>query len=656
MFVLLPLLSFGLLIAVFRKREFDWRRVVLFATVPWAFFLVLATECLSVLHCVTRMGVSLAWSLFSIAIATWLLKVGRNPTDRHELTEHPTTTAALETADRLAIYFIILIAALIGLTAVLSAPNTWDSMEYHMPRVVEWITNRGVQLYPTIDHQQLSMPPMAEYTILHFDLLYGGDRLANLVQWFAYLGCILGVTLIVEELGGDHRAQIFSAVLAATLPTAILGASGTKNDQMLAYWITLSVYFLVRWSVCQDWPETLALGATFSLAAFTKGTAYTFLPALVVACMLMWDKSAIRQFALRLLIFALLLFALSTPLWVRSYQFSGSILGPPYFPGAGSEEIRMIRNARVTPALVIANVARNIALDVGVPSEHINAFSTRVFSGLIRAVGADPNDHGQIVVGQSGKFHPFAVEVFSLLETQSSDPIHTVLFFVAGAVYLANFMKMKRSTGWLGVAIIGAFFLYAALVRWSPWNARYQLPLFVLAAAFIGLVLPRSLPRAVIIGISFLLLLLALPFALRNETRPLLTRSAKDSIVTMPRDETYFLDQHRRYASSFIAAAASVSTEKCRSIALDADLMHFDYPMFALLSKDKTPRRLTYASVHNATERYRSATAPQPCVVICLECAQAKEKWQEYRDSEPNPSVFGNIVVFRYPRGFAQKP
>jgi 4-amino-4-deoxy-L-arabinose transferase-like glycosyltransferase len=656
MLVLLPLLSFGLLVAVFRRREFDWRRWVVFATVPWAFFLVVATECLSALHCVTRMGVSLAWLLFSVAVATFLLKVAGNPSYRHEVTESSATAAALERVDRLAIYFTVLIAALIGLTAVLSAPNTWDSMEYHMPRVVEWITNRGVQLYPTIDHQQLSMPPMAEYTILNLDLLYGGDRLANLVQWFAYLGCILGVTLIVEEQGGDRRAQIFSAVLAATLPTAILGASGTKNDQMLAYWITLSVYFLMRWMVCQDWPQTLALGATLSLAAFTKGTAYTFLPALVVACMLTWDKTAVRRFAVRLPIFALLLLALSTPLWVRSYQFSGSIFGPPYFPGAGSEEIRMIRNARVTPTLVVANVARNIALDVGVPSERINAFSTRVFSSLIRAVGAEPNDHGQIVAGQSGQFHPFAVEAFSLLETQSSNPIHTVLFFIAGAIYLANYKKMRRRTGWLGVGIVGAFFLYAALVRWSPWNARYQLPLFVLAAAFIALVLPRALPRAAILGISYLLLLLALPYALRNETRPLLTRSAKDSIVTMPRDETYFLDQHRSYATSFIAAADDVSTKECRSIALDANLMHFDYPMFALLSRDKTPRRLTYASVHNATERYRSTTAPQPCVVICLACAQAIEKWQEYRDSEPNPSVFGNIVVFRYPRGLAEKP
>jgi hypothetical protein len=498
------------------------------------------------------------------------------------------------------------------------------------------------------------MPPLAEYTILHLDLLYGGDRLANFVQWFSYIGCILGVTLIVEEMGGDRRAQVFSAVFAATIPIAILGASGTKNDQVLAYWITTSVYLLARWRVCQDWLHTLALGATLSLAAFTKGTAYTFLPLLVVACMPMWGMAATRRFIARLPVFVLFLLIVNGPLWVRSYRFSGSIFGPRYFPGAGSEEARLIRNPHITPANVAANVLRNISLDVGVPSTQINKFSTHVFSSLIRAIGVDPSDPSQIVVAKSGRLYPFTVWVDTLMETESSNPMETVIFVVAGTLYLANFRKMKHATGWLGVGIIGAFILYSAVVRWSPWNARYQLPLFVLASAFVALVLPRVLPRAVIVGISLLLLLFALPFALRNSTRPLVTKERKNSILMMPRDETYFLDQHRDYAGSFIAAASAIRKEDCHSIGLDSNLLHLDYPILALLSADNTQRRLSYVAVHNETERYKSAAAP-PCIVVCLECAHAKEKWRDYSDSEPKPSVYGNVVVFRYPNGFAEK-
>jgi 4-amino-4-deoxy-L-arabinose transferase-like glycosyltransferase len=654
MLALMPLLSFGLLIEVFRKKGFEWRRQILLATIPWALFLVLATESLSVFHFLTKTGVSLAWLALILATLGWLFKSAKGAIALPGGAAPSSTGNALEKSDRLALYFVVLIAGLIGLTALLAAPNTWDSMEYHMPRVVEWMVNRGVQFYPTIDHQQLTMPPMAEYTILNLDLLYGGDRLANLVQWFSYAGCILGVSLIVEELGGDRRTQIFSAVLAATAPTAILGASGTKNDQVLAYWITTSVYLLLRWKVCQDWIQTLALGSALSLAAFTKGTAYTFIPLLVVACMVTWDRVAIRRFFFRLPIFALLLLIVSGPLWVRSYEFSGSIFGPRYFPGAGSEEARLIRNPHITPAIVAANVLRNISLDVGVPNERINAFSTRVFSRLIRAFGVDPSDPTQIVVTKSGRLYPFAVWVDTLMETESSTPVQTALFLVAGMVYLVNFKKMKHATGWLGVGIVGAFIFYSAVVRWSPWNARYQLPLFVLAAAFIALVLSRILPRAVIVGISYLVLILALPFALRNSTRPLLTKAGKDSILIMPRDETYFLDQHRSYAASFVAAASAVKAEGCHSIGLDSNLLHLDYPMLALLSGDKVQRRLSYVSVNNGTERYQ-LSAEQPCVVVCLECARAAEKWQEYGDSEPGPSVYGGVVVFRYPKGFTER-
>ena len=654
MLVSLPLLSFGLLIWIFRQKGLDWRRQILFATIPWAFFLVLATECLSAVHFLTKTGVSLVWLVFLIATLIWLVKLMKNPMATQDGSEPSATRLQLEKADWVAVCFIAFIAALIGLTALFAAPNTWDSMEYHMPRVVEWMVNRGVQFYPTIDHQQLTMPPLAEYTILHLDLLYGGDRLANFVQWFSYIGCILGVSLIVEELGGERRAQIFSAVLTATLPIAILGASGTKNDQVLAYWITTSVYLLVRWRVRQDWLHTLALGAALSLAAFTKGTAYTFLPLLVVACMPMWDIRATRRFVARLPVFALFLLIVSGPLWIRSYQFSGSIFGPRYFPGAGSEEARLIRNPHITPATVAANVVRNISLDVGVPNARINKFSTQVFSSMIRAIGEDPSEPSQIVVAKSGRLYPFMVWVDTLMETESSNPLQTALFFVAVTLYLVKFKKMKRATGWLGVGIIGAFILYSALVRWSPWNARYQLPLFVLASAFVALVLPRVLPRAVILGISFLFLLLALPFALRNSTRPLVTKEGKNSILFMPREESYFLDQHRSYAGSFIAAASAVRGEDCHSIGLDSNLLHLDYPMLALLTADKTQRQLSYVAVHNGTERYKSAMEP-PCIVVCLECVHATEKWRDYSESEPKPSVYGDIVVFRFPNGFIER-
>jgi hypothetical protein len=44
---------------------------------------------------------------------------------------------------------LLLIVALTGVTAFVSPSNNWDSMTYHMSRVVHWIQDRNVSFYPT---------------------------------------------------------------------------------------------------------------------------------------------------------------------------------------------------------------------------------------------------------------------------------------------------------------------------------------------------------------------------------------------------------------------------------------------------------------------------------------------------------------------------
>jgi 4-amino-4-deoxy-L-arabinose transferase-like glycosyltransferase len=651
MLVLLPLVSFGLLVESFRRRQLDWRRSLLYASIPWALFTALITEGLSAVHWLTRAGLAVSWLVFALASVAWLLSAGRtsqratgpfNPSDL--------SVSRFDLADRLALGFIILLTAFIGLTAIVSAPNTWDAMEYHLPRVVEWISNRGVQLYPTIDRGQLSMPPLAEYIVLHLDLLYGSDRLVNLVQWFAYVGCILCVSLIVEELGGSHRAQILGAALTAALPTAVLGASGTKNDQVLAYWIALAVYFLLRWRTRQDWAHTLALGSTLSLAVFTKGTAYAYLPCLVIACALTWKREAIRRFVLRLPVFALLCVVVSGPLWVRNHTFSGSILGVPYFDGSGSIQGRMFANAHITPARTLASVARYLALNVSTPSSHLNDLLTRIFSRFMLALGVNPSDPGQIFCSQNGNCIPFSVHFEPKYEYYSGNQLQLFLFLLAGVLYLVNFRKMRPAAGWFALGLVGSFTMYSAMLRWSPWSARYQLPLFVVAGAFIAVVLSQTLPRRALATVLFIPLMIALPLALMNEARPLLKLHPRGlGILAMQRDQTYFLDRHQDKTDSFIAASKATASLRCRSIGLDAKLLHFDYPVLALISEDKQPRTFSYVAVDNSTEKFRSAQVPPPCAIVCLGCAHVAQKWELYQGQGFQGDIFGDVVVFHEP-------
>ena len=90
------------------------------------------------------------------------------------------------------------------------------------------------------------MTPGTEYDILQFQLLSGGDGLANMIEWFSFIGSIIGVSLIARELGAGRKGQFFSAAFCATIPMAILQASNTENHLSTAFGLICFVYFALR--------------------------------------------------------------------------------------------------------------------------------------------------------------------------------------------------------------------------------------------------------------------------------------------------------------------------------------------------------------------------------------------------------------------------
>ena len=202
------------------------------------------TEALSLFQALTVAGLAGAWALAGLAAAGYLWR-GAAPVQ----SLHALFRGALSKLDRLEIALlsgILFLLAGIGVTALVSPPNTTDAMVYHLPRIVHWLDHRSVAFYATHELRQLQMPPWAEYAMLQFHGLSGGDRFDNLVQWFSLAGSAIGVSLIAGLLGAGVRGQVLAAVLCATIPQAILEASGAKNDCVLAFWMVALVYYLLR--------------------------------------------------------------------------------------------------------------------------------------------------------------------------------------------------------------------------------------------------------------------------------------------------------------------------------------------------------------------------------------------------------------------------
>src|SRR6266542_2522369 len=202
MLALLPALTFTLAAWLSSRRLADWRVAFLYAALAVGVLLVTLTEGLSVIQALTAPALTAAWLGATLVFGVMILRMPH---------ARPRWRSWLG-------------------TAIVSAPNTVDSMAYHLARVAHWAQDQTVAPYPTNIRRQLALAPGAEFAILHLQLLSGSDRFASLPQWASMVGALVGVSAIAAQLGAPRPAQIFAALVCASLPIGILQSTSTQND------------------------------------------------------------------------------------------------------------------------------------------------------------------------------------------------------------------------------------------------------------------------------------------------------------------------------------------------------------------------------------------------------------------------------------------
>jgi hypothetical protein len=147
--------------------------------VIWGTLVALSTEVMGFFHAIDRQSMVVFWV---VVLAVNLGLILRNRRAIWRKFQKPQVDGALAWG---MLGVIVIYLGITFLVAIIAPPNTNDSMQYHMSRVMHWIVNRSVDFFPTPSDRQLWMPPFAEYAILHFQVLAGNDRFANMVQWMS---------------------------------------------------------------------------------------------------------------------------------------------------------------------------------------------------------------------------------------------------------------------------------------------------------------------------------------------------------------------------------------------------------------------------------------------------------------------------------------
>jgi len=594
--LLLVLTPLVLLALSFRKRGAGARESLLLGALAWGVALTLLTEALSALSLLTRGGVAAGWVLVSGAAYLALRRApGTSGWSRIALPR-------LRGADALLAGGTAALLLLVGVVAVAAPPNTWDSLTYHMGRVVHWAQNGSVAPYPTHVQRQLFLNPWAEFALLHLYLLGGGDRLANLVQWGALAGCVAGVTLLARRLGAGRRGQLAAAAFCASAPMALMQASGTKNDLVVAFWLVCLADGVLRGR--QGTGPALAVGAALGLAMLTKGTGYVYaFPFLV-----WWSVARLRAEHARALLplgaAALLALTLNAGYYARNLEVYGRPLGPgaPEFP---------LANETFTPSALASNVVRNVMIHLGTPVGPVDLFLQRVTIHAHRAVGAPFDDPRTTWPGTR-----FFVQGPSFQEDTAGNPLHVVVIVLSLGVLLARGELRRGPALPYFAALVAAFLLFCLYLKWQIWHSRLHVGLFVLAAPAVGVALARGIGARAAGAAGLLLLLAGLPWAVRNAGRPLLGSA---SVLRVPRDEQYTAADPER-GRDLRAAARFLAERRCRDVGVVIDEDGWNYPLSVALDRAAGRHvRLHHVGVANPSASAREGRpAGPPCAVAVV--------------------------------------
>ena len=576
------------------------------SAIVWGVLVAGITEFLSSIRFLNFSGIFAFWLWLDLILGFIVVKkvrLKKNSVNFQNLTIHPFLTLLLTS--------VAFITLAVGLIAVVAPSNNWDSLDYHLPRVVHWIQNRSVEHYPTSYTPQLYSAPWSGFAVMHLHILSGGDRFANLVQWFSMVGSLIGVSLIAKQLGGDLRGQVFSVVLCATIPVGILHASNAKDTYVVAFWLVCFVYYVVSTkSEKISGNHIFKMSASLGLAIFSKGTGYIYGLPFFIWFVLMDVQRDRRQVFKHIFAIAAVIALINSGHYLRNIELFGAPTST--YPYKWSPDAYGI-------PIFLSSIVKNASLHMVIPWDFISIDALeKAIHKLHEILGLDINDPRNTF--GTGFSLQTLVPTF---EDTAGNPIHFWLLLLAAVVCLSsrNLRKNKYLVRYL-TTIFCSFLLFCLLVKWQMWHSRLHLPVFVLISPFIGIVFSKNSHKNIANVIMIILIQTSLVYVLLNDFRPLL---GEQNIFNTNRIEQY-LRPVRTEKDNYINAAKFVAKTECKNIGLSLSTM--EYPWWILLNKSNQLARIEHINVKNISsvkDRFYPYKNFISCAIISVDSPQSEE-------------------------------
>lgn len=613
----------------------DWRVSWALTCVSWGTILTLAVEVCSLGRSLNAPTVMVVWastSLVLLVIAGLLAArrgaqlgsftrnwAGRLP--RH-WNEPWSDEANLKLADaKIMLGCTALIIIVLGVIALTTPTTNWDSMTYHLPRVMHWIQQESVNHYPTGNMRQLEFGPWSAFALANLFLLRGNDQLANLVQWFAMVNSVIVVSWIAEQLlpNGNSktnenndsvqpnkavrlRVAALTSLLVATLPIGVVESVTTQTDYVATGWLVCLVALLLAlYQQPNQLSHALGAGLALGLGVLSKATTFIY-AAPVGAAFVWWCLVRVRSNRLRVrlgLIFVLTFFTINAPHMGRNYGLLGSPIASPYI-------LSIERNGELSFGGTLSNVIRNVSLHTNTGIEWLTMALNKFLEALHHLTGKQLNDPA--ITYHIGPFY-FPQNNF-INDSYASSSFHLALIVAAGWMLFRQCRKNLRLIVYVFLTV-SSFILFCALLRWQQWHSRIHLAYFVLLMPFVSVLFITRVRRWLVVAMALMAGFTGFFSLSHNRSCPVFSSIFTD----MPREQQHLAVSGVAIYEPLVQVAQALMTSGCRTVGLKLRFDDAEYPIWVMLRNRGFKGRIDHFYVENVSAKIPT-TAPDPCVVL----------------------------------------
>lgn len=599
---LLSFFSTGIFFSSLKNKK----ELLLINTIIFSVAVVIITELLSYSNKLDFLSLLTSWLVYGIINLLYLYtKKDRLGPFIESLIDVKKTFARLNKIQLALAGCILCILLLIFIQGVVYPPNNFDSMTYHLSRILSWISQRSVHYYPTDITRQLYQPPFAEYLIMHVNLLTGTDYFANSVQFFYLLFTVITIILFIEKLGLGQEYKIAGILLICTIPEVILEASSTQNDIIVSFFVIAAFYFTVKIIEECKIIYFILLGLSIALAVLTKGIAYIYLAPIVLLAVVGTIINFGRTLKYNYLWFSLTAVALfvltNAGYYSRNYNLSGNFLG------VDRQESKEYSNQKMNVGYLLSTCIKNAGLHLCfMYTDAVSNVSEKAINGIHELIKVNVNDRAVTY-----RHNIFSTKSNTTNEDCAPNMLHFIITLAAFIVLAVKMRQQKsRYVNWIAAIITIQIILFCSYLKWQPWHSRLHIPFFLLSVPLVCYVMSISLSfKKAFYILSPLILIYAFLVVFHNHLRPY-TSSIKST-----RNNKYFMGKPEAY-KEYNDISSEIKQLNCKNVGLKIGIDDWVYPLFRDFYRQ--PVNPVYIQPDNLSNKLSATRVNVDCIVTTL--------------------------------------